>query len=108
MLLFIGLSGEATLRLTTQFKSKVTTAFLPERSVISSFLELERITLPADRQHASRSRPRLAFFTVAADDELFMRGWQRPDRKWEHGAIFECWQRISSISCSLKEKQNSK
>ena len=91
MLLLIGRRGEPTLRLLTQLRSKVTTALRPSGSTASSFFELERITRPADKQQASRSKPRLVEFRADTDDdELFIRGWQRPDKKCEHGAIFEC------------------
>lgn len=74
MLLLIGRRGEPTLRLLTQLRSKVTTALRPSGSTTSSFLELERITRPADKQQASRSKPRLLEFRVDADDELLIRG----------------------------------
>ena len=110
MLLLMGLRGEPILRLfePTQLRSKVTTALLrPDVSTTSSFFELERMTRPADKQQASRSRPRLAL-RIDADDELLIRGWHRPDKKCEHGAIFDCWQRTSSISFSLHQSPGRK
>ena len=53
------------------------------------------------RLQASRRRPIESFRMAVTEVKDAARGWQRPERKCEHGAIRVCWHKISSISFSL-------